>query len=567
MQTSVFDLETSVTGQAGASRAKYVQHPTLRDVTGTFSGAPITFQWTNSRSTYIVPSRSYIRMRCYFELQKNGDADKLTHTKLFPRYAPSINLGHSFWQSCQWKIGNRTVSRIQDYVTQIGALDCRLHDSQDWINTVGRATNFAQESFSSRMTGVNAQSVKNRTLNCSSTALGVGTIVDSGAAAAVRFLYTQGDGKLEILLAGGAAPTLPFVGAFANLNVGDYVIVSDDYPPQQVLDINLTTGIIKLEIHQLCEDLGPLNLDDIKVLNAPYDVPSERGAGEFEICFQLPLSIWKHSSGIPACNHQLELMPKTEADLVKSVVETWGIHVATSDIKFKVQEMYFHAYEVDGAAVYNTSFVLDLEQTMCQTQQLTTNGWSQRTVDVSPSTFGLTLAYQDNRVNNDTRCSAARFTVLKTASNGETLNQPVSGTDVSKEISRFYVQYAGQNHPSPDADPEYKETTDGGITFDGGRRDWRTERYVQTMLNSGGYFKDSPESLEEFYARGPYYYFAVPRDASDRSTRVTIAQDFNNTVTSSDTDNTFLMLFDHSRQVCKITIDNGMVADVQIQDD
>ena len=731
MQSSVFDLETSVSTQQGATRARYVERPPARDVTGRFAGVPITFQWTNPRHTYFVPSRSYIRMRCKLIAKVPSVLGSMQDP--LPAWAPSLNFGHQLWQSCQWKIGNKTVSRLQDYVGQIGALDHRLSHSTTWLNSVGAATNFTQESFESRAKDIHPQykywhnrafgqyaSVRDNKVDRGDTPFGTG-FVDGNGDAVTGFSYSGSAGapnpyRVTFTKGGGAHTALGGNMQMPNsqLQVGSYFYFKNQEPVDvteenvqvdlgiagttvialtgnilsfrspagdgnqpntgppncnqfargdiirftkadradeeyqinsapaisdtnndndtvsyQVLvlkggngnlagaalttntlskityaepdsnariihrirSINLTGGYLEVDPVQF----GGVNTSDPAIVNSQFtanntfvevlwpeqgDEDMARGAADFEVCFQLPLSIWKHEAGIPACTHQLELMPKTEQDLIKNLVETRFVNVNTADLDFKVEEMLLHCYEVDGDEVDNTSFLLDLEQTMCQPQQMTGSGaWSQRSVDVSPSTFGLTLTFQDTRINDDTRLSAARFSVAETRG-GKDGEQPVWGTDIAKYLRRFYVQYAGQNHPSPDGDPELDNgDTQFGLgpssqTSTRPVKDFRTERYVQTMMNNGHYWKEAPEGFEEFYKRGAYYYFPVPRDDSDRSTRVVIATDFdwgtdkpNGRSGSDEVGNTNLMVFDHSRQVCKITIENGMVSDVQLQDD
>jgi len=120
-------------------------------------------------------------------------------------------------------------------------------------------------------------------------------------------------------------------------------------------------------------------------------------------------------------------------------------------------------------------------------------------------------------------------------------------------LTRFYINYAGQNLPAPDADPEFVEG-----------KDWTAQRYTETQLYSGAYFDTGgAESIEEWQERGAYYHFKWPRDGTDRSTRVTVHQQF---ATGADMTNTRVLLFDHSRQVASVQVKAGRVVDVRVED-
>ena len=63
--------------------------------------------------------------------------------------------------------------------------------------------------------------------------------------------------------------------------------------------------------------------------------------------------------------------------------------------------------------------------------------------------------------------------------------------------------------------------------------------------------------------RGAYYYFNWVRDGTDNSTRVTVNNEF---VGTGDLASTKVLLFDHSKQYIRVTIQNGNVTSVQIED-
>ena len=112
---------------------------------------------------------------------------------------------------------------------------------------------------------------------------------------------------------------------------------------------------------------------------------------------------------------------------------------------------------------------------------------------------------------------------------------------------------SGGQKPSPDSDPNFSPGTD-----------YTVQRYVETLFNNGAYYDSgSAESLADWQKRGAYYYFNWVRDGTDNSTRVTINNEF---VSTGDLASTKVLLFDHSKQYIRVTIQNGNVTSVQIED-
>ena len=156
---SIFDLKTneaelSSTNQ-GTSRMEYDQHPPTRDVTTTsFANGAIHFRFQTSGQKWWVPSRSYIRTR--FRLTK-GDGN--TPIDVSDGIAPNMGLMASLFQSAEMRINDKVVSRIADFMPQIDALESRLTKSKSWMDSVGEATNWWEESQEIRMQEVSRDGV------------------------------------------------------------------------------------------------------------------------------------------------------------------------------------------------------------------------------------------------------------------------------------------------------------------------------------------------------------------------------------------------------------------------
>ena len=75
----------------------------------------------------------------------------------------------------------------------------------------------------------------------------------------------------------------------------------------------------------------------------------------------------------------------------------------TTDFKFQVESLLFYCHTVQGPRIDSENFFLDLNQTKCQTAEITSDDFSQKTFDVSPGSYALTVAYQDGRVLSNTK--------------------------------------------------------------------------------------------------------------------------------------------------------------------
>ena len=187
--------------------------------------------------------------------------------------------------------------------------------------------------------------------------------------------------------------------------------------------------------------------------------------------------------------------------------------------------------------------MLDLTQVRVQSDKIDSVSFGQKSFDVSPSTYQLSVCFQDLRAGNNSQISQSKFKSY----NG--------GVNVATEtaLTRFYLNFAGQSQPNPDFAGEFNSTTD-----------YLTQRYLETQLNTGAFFDTGgPESYADWIKRGMYMTFQTPRDGSDRSTRVMLNQQF---ATGTDVTNLRVLLFDHSKQVCRVRVQDGQVVQVDLED-
>ena len=557
--TSIFDLKTSTSELSstseGTSRMGYDQHAPTRDITGNnFANGDIHFRFSTSGQRWWMPSRSYIRTR--FQLTKGDGSTPIEFTD---NIAPNMGMMSNLFQNAEFRVAGKTISRVADFMPQIDSLETRLSKSKSWLESIGESTNWWQADQSMRQaeTASDGSIVRNAVPTIAQEVTSVDTAI--GYSATNEVAYNSSTGVVTFSAgSGGAVPDTD-----VNFRVGD----------QLVLTAGVTDGLnVKLEVlvvnanatmtvrAVISEDI--VSADTIRFsrvrTNPPVVAPPSRRVGAFETIYQPPLSIFKVPHAIPAGEFDLILRPQTSASFQKRAIESILGQASKNptlaggvpaDYQLKIVDCYFYCCTVEGMRADNISYFLDLEQTRCQSEKIDTTHFGQKNFSVSPSTYALTVAFQDVRAGENTALSSSKF---KSYDSGGAGLIP-SDEDQALKLNRFYLSFSGQSLPAPDADPSFVAGTDYTI-----------QRYVESQMYNGGYYDSGGcESIEEFHKRGSYMYFSIPRDGTDRSTRVDVHQQFDN----ADVTNMRVLLFDHSKQVCRIQVQNGRVTDCQLVDE
>tara|TARA_R110000787_G_scaffold191748_2_gene303244 strand:- start:2022 stop:3722 length:1701 start_codon:yes stop_codon:yes gene_type:complete len=564
--TSIFDLKTDISelksANDGISKMEYDQHPPTRDVVGNnFANGAIHFRFEVSGEKWWIPSRTYFRMRC----KLNNGATPPVQLTVGENIAPNMGLMSSLFQSGEVRINNKLVSRVSDFMPQVDALNTRTQKSSSWLESVGDSTNWWNESQSLRLAEVSSDGsiIKNTTAivpaDATTTRALLGFDVAGGATAGLRnsWAYTALDGTL-VYSQGTDVNGLTPPQASVAFPVGSFFVYQGvvGTPPVE-MEVLSNDGVGNLVVEPLLNNDVPADGRDNfsrVVKNTNILAPDSRRIGEFELIWQPPLSLFGVDHGLPSGVYEIVLNPQTSTSFQKRAIEsTLGVasKVPTlvgggvGDYKLEVVDFYLYCATVNGPRADNLTYLLDLEQTRCQSEKIDNTSFSQKNFDVSPSTFALTVAYQDVRCGNNTALSVSKF---------KSYNSPDIPTESEElKLNRFFINYSGQNLPQLDSDPYF----DTGI-------DYTTQRYVASQMYTGAYFDSGgTETIEQFHERGAYYNFSIPKDGTDRSTRVNVFSGFQNT---TDVANMRVLLFDHSRQVVRVKVQDGRVTDVQMSD-
>jgi hypothetical protein len=560
--TSIFDLKTNVSelssANEGTSRMEYDQHPPTRDVVGNnFANGAIHFRFQTSGQKWWIPSRSYTRMR--FRLTDGSGVALTTASGV----APNMGLMSSLFQSGEFRINDKVVSRVADFMPQVDALETRLTKSKSWIDSIGSATNWWDKDQSLRLAEVSSDGtiLKNTTAIVPADATTTRTVMgfDAVGVPAERnnWDYTAADGTL-VYGRGTDAAGLTAAQASVAFPVGSYFkFVGVAATPEVEMKVLENDGAGSLVLEPLLnEDVNASGANDFArvVKNTNIVAPDSRRISEFELTWTPPMSLFKIGHALPGGKYELVLNPQTVTSFQKRAIESvFGIASknatlvggAPQDFKLEVVDFYLYCATVEGPRADDITYLLDLEQTRCQSEKIDNTSFAQKNFDVSPSTYALTVAYQDLRAGENTALSVSKF---------KSYNNPaIPNSSEELKLNRFFINYAGQNLPAPDADPSFVAGTD-----------YTTQRYAESQIYSGAYFDTGgAETIEDYHSRGAYYYFSWPRDGTDRSTRVNVHQGFQ---TTADISNMRCLLFDHSKQVARIRVQDGRVVDVQVED-
>jgi hypothetical protein len=285
-------------------------------------------------------------------------------------------------------------------------------------------------------------------------------------------------------------------------------------------------------------------------LNAPARTTASRRLVGFELTWDMaPLSLFRSENNIPpGCDIELVLNPFGGSQYKNNAIHSLvgvapKVGVNDNQFDFSVESLILYAKIYEGKSYDNGSAVLDLTNVSCHVESDGgKKAFGTKTFDVSPSTNMLTVAFQDTRLTDSTH-SAAEFTV-----GDSTAVSP--GYHNELELNRLFIAYDGQNHPQPDAAPEFDTTKDHTV-----------QRYLETQTAIGAYDSESGgETLQQWQDRGAYYAFKFDRDGRSAATRAVVHTGFANAVA-----NCRMLMFDHSYANCRLDFVNGRCVNVRVE--
>lgn len=515
-----------------------------------------TFRFSVDGNTYWIPQRSYIRVRA--KITRDGTAPVTRGDGV----APAYGFCSALFQSLQHDMSGSTVSQLSSYVAQIDALRYRTSKSEAWRQTLGPLTN-AYGDFVTRQnlilrSPLNEEDTK--FVHCTKASFIANPPAANAIGAATTFAVTAISGDSftaagEIFSAGvagtvaaGTATSHIALGGGASwaaysdrVRVGDFIVCvypADPAPHRtKIIHIAGATLVVYPPIPDFAVNAG-LDFEIQHSVAKTSSVP----AGEIEFLWSPPLSMWQDvSHGIPASIHELRLTPNQ--NFAKDCLECLNPRQSPS---VQITDMRLFISVVDGPLAGSSDgkgqYVLNVSDWVCNASQAPINVTNLRlaTFDVHPSTTQLAFAFQ-----NATTTGINNPTSLYTSLNGE-----------EKKLGRFFIQYAGQQRPTPDSD---SSLTDSKLDTLG--KNFFTQRWYETLINTNALFSPGGvESMATWLSNGPFYYFNWPKAPTDISTRVSVQYILENT-----TDNLNMLMFSRSNTAHLISLSNGRVVGVETQ--
>lgn len=520
-------------GSQGCSDLKYSEFLPTRDVT--FNEFPKRFviPFEMSSENWWIPSRSYMRIRC--ELSK-GDGSSLTTSN---QVAPNINTAANLFQSLELQLNGVTVSRITEHVAEVDTVEQRLSKSQAWMDSVGASVNWLTEDVETRINDVSSDGSSN--------------IVE--IVALPSDLNLPADAKIDVQAnlsvfklnsASGALPTIVDLASKGFVKNGRIRMDGAFYTIVSVTEVTALTELdVTVDKSMTFADLDPVSASDFAVVTETYTNRKPRKVTGFELIWRpLCLSLFKYSGALPLGKWQLICTPHNSSGnnyqiraietAPKAPTPTWG--VGPTDIRFYVTDLRFYACNVMGDRVEDKTFFIDLEESRCQKALLkNTTSLTAEPFEIEPTSYAMTYCLQDVEAGNDAKYSCSRF-------------RERDGNEL--KLNRLFISLGRNSYPSPDAEPSFKE---------GSSDDYTTQRYVESAVNSGGYFSEGGwESLQKWQELGALHHFQTPRDSQDRSTRCVVNSKF-----STNFDNKAnQLLISHYRKAVQVSINRGVITSV-----
>lgn len=265
------------------------------------------------------------------------------------------------------------------------------------------------------------------------------------------------------------------------------------------------------------------------------------------------LSIFNYPGAIPGgCKFEIELQALAQKYVGLAVETPFGINKigrttngsTSSDYQLLIKNVKYYVCHVKGPIVgaSNYSYYINLNEIRAHTRRITSSALIQTTVDVMPSSYALSLAFQDVRADDSsqTQLSCTKFHV---------------GNFEELSLTRYSIRFAGLSLPQPDAEISNTDSEEKLYTH-----------YMRNQIYTNQYYKSSAgENFQEWKERGIYFYHPFIRSAGNRETRAYVITEFNNEQlsTESQESNLRMFLFEFYRAFALIKMSNGSVYDIK----
>lgn len=561
--SSIFNIPQSpgelVSANKGTANAQYRQITATRDVTGNqFPNGIIQFRFETGGNTWFMPSMSYFRIRAKLTSVATAAAAPIAIQSLGD-VAPNMGMAANLFKSCEVRLNGQTVERVSERLPQVDALKTRKGKSKAWLDSIGKSTNYWDYDFASRQQDVSVDGYETSQTNILPAYGEILTAAQAGLAG-TSITYIGG-----VLTFTGGTPDI--LNGPGKLREGDLLTGAGNAIYLIVRVITATTARVQVQNDVTTITPGAEAFTVLKIENASRN--DVQGKNSFELVWQPPLGFFDVPHAIPpGGSWTVEFNPENASQFKKNAIESdvKDRDVVTSptvagQFDFEIIKFEMYLYTVDSARFDNGSYFLDIHNMRCQIENMQNDSTSlqQKNFDVAGKTTALTLAFQDQLEGTDTRRSRSKFKIRRVTNAAAGADAP-RGQDML--LDRFYINYNNMQKPSPDFDGQYV-SQQGNMELD--QVNQLTHRYVDTMMQSGGYHTEGgAETFLDWINRGPYYYFVWPKDAVENNTRVNVNYKFSQAFDGAT--NHKILLFNEWRTAYHIVHKNGRVESLSVEE-
>lgn len=568
---SIFDLKTKnselSSANQGLSNYHYQEITALRSVTGSnfTTGGDIVYRWNYGGNRYWIPNKSYLRVRVKVQ---NDSTTALEYTK---GLTLAMNAVANLFQSSHFRIANQDVCSITQNLAQIDTLKNRMNKSSIWLNSMGNDLNCWDPSFRKRHERLFSPGGNdiNGGLNIFMDFAAFRTATTSDTSNDCTVAVTDNaDGTYTMAFVAGTNPApdlTPLLTLSNGPQRGDIIIYDYEY---EVVGAG-TNYFIAQESRGVIVSISAAGIVFIPDINAKVfaaktfhesrfnlrfahgDFFEDRSskAREFDLIWYPTLPIFDVKHAIPCAGTQQEftLLPWSDTQWQKNLIESRVNNlVSGTDFYVEVTDMRFYLLTCNSNNIQdNMSFILDMNEIQCQSQPISALD-QMHTVDISPSTNAVSIAFQDSAVTADSRYTLTKFHIRE---------------ELELNLTRYYLRYDNQV-PQPDSE----------ISLDLlNNVDDMRDLYNRTKCYDGSMYRESPESLDEWRHRGMYIHHPFPKTASSRNTRLYTHVYFSSLTTTGavnllNVNRPNILIFAHNKKAVILKISNGKIVGVSPYD-
>ncbi len=576
--------------------ANYTQISPERDVTANgFSKGQINFKMNMDSMSRWNPYFSYIRMRVRLSKANDNALD------LKDGIAPGMFQGDTFWQQQNIQCNGVKVSEIDDYVSQVSALKQRYAVPETRRKEFLSKTNFAQAYVHQRINQVSVDGTDQEdpieeaekpgnlastvalsreeltdgvalgfdgvlgdyalantgimtfTANAGAVPVGnvnfvVGDVVqfEGNNAAVIRMivratavatitLTASGGGDIEIVAA-TVGTAVNFFRIRSGTDYDNLVGVNTTFNADLVIgDILLIDGRKRVSVISITDNLNAKVDNNDEVIAATDDwlrirQRQSRRVKDYELCYRPCLGLFSINEWMGG-NWKLELTPHTNLRFQRYAIESLIDKVPDVDYKLEVIDLQLYVYKGMASSPKNGMMSYDFTEIRCQAQTITSASLLNKAFVVNNNSHTFSIAYQKPDAGDRTDFSKTKFRMLN---------------DYEKRITRYQLRIAGETQPTPlpqiDTDPA-------------NNRDFATQQYYEGQHYLGSIYLDEPEGLTEWFERGPYYSYVLPKKLNSGANRLYVSQEF----AIAPPESFLLLVFDHYYKSFQLQYENGIV--------